>query len=60
MKILRHFTPLFLSFAAGAMIFVSLHELFPLAKIYKKIPLFFLGITLSIVVYFILTFLIPE
>jgi ZIP family zinc transporter len=52
--------PLFMSFAAGAMIFVSIHELFPMAKRYKRILFFILGIILSIFVYLGLTILIPE
>ncbi len=51
--------PLFMSFAAGAMIFISLDELFPMAKRYKKTSLFVLGIFLSIFVYLSLTILIP-
>lgn len=47
--------PLFMAFAAGAMIFVSIHELYPMAKRYKKISYFALGITLSMVVYFVLS-----
>lgn len=50
----------FMSFAAGAMIFVSIHELFPMAKRYKKISFFILGIILSIIVYLALNLLIPE
>jgi len=44
--------PIFLAFAAGAMIFVSVHELFPLAKRYKKPGCFFLGMVLSLLAYF--------
>lgn len=51
--------PLFMSFAAGAMIFVSLHELIPMATRYKKISLFILGIILSVFVYLGLAMLIP-
>lgn len=42
---------LFLAFAAGAMIFVSIHELYPMAQKYKKLPYFASGIGLSLVVY---------
>lgn len=42
----------FLSFASGAMIFVSIHELIPMAKKYQKNSFLFLGIMLSILVYF--------
>ena len=52
--------PLFMSFAAGAMIFVAIHELLPMAATYKKIPLFILGVILSAFVYLGLTLLIPE
>ncbi|OGY21709.1 MAG: zinc permease [Candidatus Woykebacteria bacterium GWB1_45_5] len=52
--------PLFMSFAAGAMIFVAIHELFPMAVTYRKVPLFILGLVFSIFVYRGLTLLIPE
>ena len=52
--------PLFMAFAAGAMIFVSIHELLPMARRYKRIFLFVLGIILSIVVYMGLAVLIPK
>ena len=52
--------PFFLSFAAGAMIFVSLHELVPMAKRYCHIHIFVLGITVSILVHVMLTLLLPE
>lgn len=52
--------PLFMSFAAGAMIFVSIHELIPMAIRYKKTQLFILGISLSALVYLILTTILPE
>lgn len=51
--------PVFMSFAAGAMIFVSIHELLPLAHKYKKTSLFILGIGLSVLVYLALRILIP-
>jgi ZIP family zinc transporter len=41
----------FLSFAAGAMIFVSVHELIPMAQRYRHIGLFFLGMIISLIVY---------
>ena len=50
----------FMSFAAGAMIFVSIHELFPMAKRYKKIIFFVLGLVLSVFVYLGLAVLVPE
>ena len=52
--------PFFLGFAAGAMIFVSLHELVPMAKRYCHIHIFVLGITVSILVHVMLTLLLPE
>jgi ZIP family zinc transporter len=52
--------PLFMAFAAGAMIFVSIHELLPMAHRYKRISLFVFGIILSIVVYMGLAVLIPR
>ena len=57
---LPQLNPLFLSFAAGAMIFISIHELFPLAKRYKRILFFILGVVSSIFVYLVLTLLIPQ
>lgn len=52
--------PFFLSFAAGAMIFVSLHELVPMARRYGRIRVFIIGILLSMVVYAMLALLVPE
>lgn len=43
--------PLFMAFAAGAMIYVSIHELFPMARQYERIQLFGLGLLLSLVAY---------
>jgi len=43
---------LFLAFAAGAMIFISIHELYPMALRYKKLSYFSLGIILSLLVYY--------
>ena len=43
--------PFFLSFAGGAMMFVSVHELAPLANRYGALRYFIGGIALSIVVY---------
>lgn len=51
---------LFMALAAGTMIFISLHELFPMAKKYKQLPLFSLGIGLSLAVYFGLSFFFKE
>jgi len=52
--------PLFMAFAAGAMIFISIHELLPMAHKYKRTSLFILGIVLSMIVYLLLGMLIPE
>jgi zinc transporter, ZIP family len=52
--------PLFMAFAAGAMVFVSVHELLPMARRYRKTHLFALGALLSVPVYALLTALIPE
>ena len=41
----------FMAFAAGAMIFVSLHELAPMARRYGRIGWFAAGIALSVVVH---------
>jgi ZIP family zinc transporter len=46
--------PYFVSFAAGAMIFVSLHELLPMAHKYKQANYFTMGIVFSIVIYWVL------
>ncbi|HSH43112.1 MAG TPA: ZIP family metal transporter [Arenicellales bacterium] len=52
--------PLFMAFAAGAMVFVSVHELLPMARRYRKIHLFVLGAAVSVVVYTLLAALIPD
>ncbi len=52
--------PLFMAFAAGAMIFVSLHELLPMAKQYGRLPLFAYGMFASMLVYLLLGLLFPE
>jgi ZIP family zinc transporter len=41
----------FLAFAAGAMIFVSIHELVPMARRYRQIRPFAAGMILSLIVY---------
>lgn len=48
----------FLAFAAGAMLFVSIHELVPMAGRYGHKGLFALGAGLSVLVYALLTHLI--
>ena len=52
--------PLFMAFAAGAMIFVSLHELFPMARRYGKIHMFALGAGMSCVAYVLLSLAVPQ
>jgi len=52
--------PYFMAFAAGAMIFISLHELLPVAKACKKPLLFIIGVIFSIVIYLALNRIIPE
>jgi ZIP family zinc transporter len=41
----------FLAFAAGAMLFVSIHELVPMARRYQHARLFLVGIGLAVLVY---------
>jgi ZIP family zinc transporter len=41
----------FMAVAAGAMLFVSIHELLPMARRYRHIALFLGGVSLSVVVY---------
>jgi zinc transporter ZupT len=50
--------PLFMAFAAGAMIFVSVHELLPMARRYGNIGLFITRPIASAFVYFVLGALI--
>lgn len=45
----------FMAFAAGAMSFVSLHELVPMARRYRNMGMFALGAILSVVVYGLLS-----
>jgi len=52
--------PIFMSFAAGAMILVSVHELLPMATKYRETTMFILGLILSVLVYLALDLLIPE
>jgi len=44
----------FMAFAAGAMLFISIHELIPMARRYQHIRLFLWGIVLSILIYWLL------
>lgn len=52
--------PYFMAFAAGAMIFISLHELLPIAKRCKRPLLFVIGVIFSIIIYLVLNLIIPE
>lgn len=50
--------PLLMSFAAGAMLFISIDELIPLVRMYKKTEYFIIGAGLSFAVYFGLSMII--
>jgi ZIP family zinc transporter len=52
--------PFFMAFAAGAMVFIAVHELLPMARRYHKMHLFILGAIISVFVYALLAALIPE
>jgi ZIP family zinc transporter len=52
--------PLFMAFAAGAMIFVSIHELIPMAMKYGRPGMLLSGVVMSILVYLALGMAIPE
>ena len=47
---------IFMAFAAGAMIFVAIDELYPLAQSYNRPKDFILGIAFSLLVYFVLSY----
>jgi ZIP family zinc transporter len=49
----------FMAVAAGAMIFVSVHELLPMAARYRNVTLFGAGLALSVPVYLLLRSIIP-
>jgi ZIP family zinc transporter len=51
--------PLFMAFAAGAMIFVSVHELLPMARRYHNTHLFIVGAIISVFVYVLLAVVVP-
>lgn len=53
-------TPYFLSFAGGAMIFVSIHELIPLARRYGSLWHLCTGVALSMLVYRLLAALVGS
>ncbi|MFP4560606.1 MAG: ZIP family metal transporter [Thiohalorhabdus sp.] len=50
----------FMAFAAGAMVFVSVHELLPMARRYGHTLLFFTGAGVSALVYGLLTAALPA
>lgn len=52
--------PLFMTFAAGAMIFISVHELLLMARKYHNTNLFILGAVVSVFVYALLVAALPE
>jgi ZIP family zinc transporter len=52
--------PLFMAFAAGAMIFISVHELYPMARRYRNTTLFILGALVSAIVYLLLAAMLPR
>ena len=52
--------PLFMAFAAGAMIFVSVHELLPMARSPPKRLGLSLGIIISVFIYTLLSAMVPE
>jgi ZIP family zinc transporter len=52
--------PLFMAFAAGAMVFVSVHELLPMARQYGKTRLFLLGAIISVFVYVLLAAMLTS
>jgi ZIP family zinc transporter len=51
--------PLFMAFAAGAMVFVSVHELLPMAKKYHETRLFVMGALISVSIYLLLVSVVP-
>jgi zinc transporter, ZIP family len=51
------FNPIFLSLAAGAMLFIAIHELLPKSLQNGKVRIFFIGILAAITAYFILRLL---
>jgi ZIP family zinc transporter len=61
--VLVHLQPalnaVFMALAAGAMIFVSLHELLPMAARFGNLLLFGVGLGLSVPVYVLLRWIVP-
>ncbi|MGD9254566.1 MAG: ZIP family metal transporter [Chromatiales bacterium] len=54
------FNGLFMAFAAGAMVFVSVHELLPMARRYNHIHMFVLGVVVSVFVFMLLAAFVPD
>lgn len=54
------FNPVFMAIAAGAMIYISLHELIPMARLYRQTGVFVAGASLSVALYLLLALLLPE
>jgi ZIP family zinc transporter len=49
-----------MAFAAGAMVFVSVHELLPMARRYNHIHMFVLGVVVSVFVFMLLAAFVPD
>jgi ZIP family zinc transporter len=49
----------FMALAAGAMVFVSMHELMPMASRFGHLPLFGVGLAVSVPVYLVLRWIVP-
>lgn len=58
-EVLPALNAFFMAFAAGAMIFISLHELVPMARRYHHIPAFAFGMTLGLAAFGGLKWLVP-
>jgi ZIP family zinc transporter len=54
------FNPLFMAFAAGAMIYISLHELLPMARLYQRRGWFSAGAAFSVALYLLMGLLLPQ
>ncbi len=57
-EIIPALNPLFMAFAAGAMIFISFHELLPMARRYGNLALFGAGAVCALVVHWLLNVMI--
>lgn len=60
LSIMPQLESFFLAMAAGAMVYVSIHELLPMARKYKENFFLFLGAILSFIFYFGLFFIFPD